>query len=105
MHGTLDITGAVTVGVVFHRVTAALVDKMAVGAVPDSEGGIDVSPEGVVIHAITGLARGPFFRMNQDERSEFGQNGEDEEIDQYESKNGPKLLENGFRFRSFDSIR
>jgi hypothetical protein len=77
---------------------------MTVGAVPDAEGGIDVGPEGVVIDVITGAAGGPFFGMNQDERGEFGQNGEDEEIDEYEFENGAKLLRKGFRFGSLDSI-
>src|ERR1700722_19356246 len=72
MHSTLNITGSVTVGVVFDRVATPLVNEMAVGTVPDSEGGIDVSPEGVVIDVITGAAGGPFFGMNQDERSEVG---------------------------------
>src|ERR1700722_5416158 len=72
IHSTLNITGSVTVGVVFDGVATALVNEMAVGAVPDSEGGIDVGPEGVVIDVITGAAGRPFFGMNQDERSEFG---------------------------------
>src|SRR5580698_1125978 len=104
MHRTLNITGSVTVGVVFDGVASALVNEMTVGAVPDSEGGVVVGPEGVVIDVIAGTAGGPFFGMNHDERGEFGQDREDEEIDQYEFENGAKLLRKGFRFGRLDSI-
>src|SRR6202453_2350977 len=105
MDGALNVTGSVTVGVVFDGVAAAFVDKMAVGAVPDSEGGVVVGPEGVVIDVIAGTAGGPFFGMNQDERGEFGQDREDEEIDQYEFENVPELLKKRFWLRSFRYIR
>src|ERR1700722_19641817 len=105
MHRTLNIAGSVTVGVVFDRVASALVNEMTIGAVPHSEGGVDVGPEGVVIEVIAGTAGGPFFGMNQDERGEFGQDREDEEIDQYEFENVPELLKKRFWLRSFCYIR
>jgi hypothetical protein len=78
---------------------------MTVGAVPDSEGGVDVGPEGVVIEVIAGTAGGPFSGMNQDERGKFGQDREDEEIDQYEFENVPELPKKRFWLRSFRYIR
>jgi hypothetical protein len=52
MHRALNMTGSLTVGVVFDCVATALMNEMPVGAVPDSEGGIDVGPEGVVVDMI-----------------------------------------------------
>jgi hypothetical protein len=84
MQVALGVTRAITIRIVFNAVAAAFVNEHSVGTMPNSEYRIDISPKR--IEPVTRPARRPIRQVNNDERNQFRQNGEDEEVNPDQSQ-------------------
>src|SRR5579862_8192948 len=98
MQAALDVPSAITIRIVFNAVAAAFVNENSVGSMPHSEYRIDVRPKRIVAEPVAGPAGRPIRQVNNDKRSQFRQDDEDQEVNSDKSQYGTSRSQEGPAF-------